>query len=106
VCSDTFDHTSQLRFLETRFGVEVPNLSEWRRRTTGDLTSTLHWDSRQTSVPALPPTSEDDPLIASECQASQLVEFNVPNPPDLVPTSQAMPVQESGRARRITTGLP
>src|SRR5262249_36199922 len=30
VCSDTFDHTSLLRFLETRFGVEVPNLSVWR----------------------------------------------------------------------------
>ena len=27
VCSDTFDHTSTLRFLETRFGAEVPNLS-------------------------------------------------------------------------------
>ena len=105
VCSDTFDHTSQLRFLETRFGVDVPNLSEWRRRTTGDLTSTLHWDSRQTSVPALPPTSEVDPLIASECQAPQLIEFNVANPPDLVPTSQQMPVQEPGTARRITTGL-
>jgi phospholipase C len=38
VCSDTFDHTSMLRFIETRFGVEVPNLSAWRRRVTGDLT--------------------------------------------------------------------
>ena len=27
LCSDVFDHTSLLRFLETRFGVEVPNLS-------------------------------------------------------------------------------
>ncbi len=27
VCSDTFDHTSLLRFLETRFGAEVPNLT-------------------------------------------------------------------------------
>ena len=26
LCSDTFDHTSLLRFLETRFGAEVPNL--------------------------------------------------------------------------------
>ena len=26
VCSDTFDHTSQLRFLETRFGVKAPNI--------------------------------------------------------------------------------
>src|SRR5512142_2334974 len=33
VCSDVFDHTSTLRLLETRFGVEVPNLSAWRRAT-------------------------------------------------------------------------
>jgi phospholipase C len=105
VCSDTFDHTSQLRFLETRFGVEVPNLSKWRRQTTGDLTSTLHWGSSQTSIPTLPATSEDDPVIASECQSSQLLETNIPNPPDLVPTSQEMPVQESGQARRIKAGL-
>ena len=42
VCSDTFDHTSQMRFLETRFGVKAPNISAWRRSVTGDLTSTLH----------------------------------------------------------------
>ena len=30
----TFDHTSLLRFLETRFGAEVPNLSSWRRSVT------------------------------------------------------------------------
>ena len=33
VCSDIFDHTSQLRFLETRFGVQAPNISAWRRKT-------------------------------------------------------------------------
>ena len=43
VCSDTFDHTSMLRFVETRFGVEVPNLSAWRRRVTGDLTSAFNF---------------------------------------------------------------
>src|SRR6202051_3793404 len=31
VSSALFDHTSVLRFLETRFGAEVPNLSAWRR---------------------------------------------------------------------------
>jgi phospholipase C len=31
VSHGTFDHTSLLRFLETRFGAEVPNLSSWRR---------------------------------------------------------------------------
>jgi phospholipase C len=43
VCPDTFDHTSTLRFLETRFRARVPNLSAWRRRTTGDLTSAFNF---------------------------------------------------------------
>jgi phospholipase C len=42
VCKDVFDHTSLLRFLETRFGAEVPNLTGWRRSATGDLTSALN----------------------------------------------------------------
>jgi phospholipase C len=43
VCSQTFDHTSTLRFLETRFRVRVPNLTAWRRRTTGDLTAAFNF---------------------------------------------------------------
>jgi phospholipase C len=43
LCSEQFDHTSLLRFLETRFGVEVPNLSEWRRANTGDLTNAFNF---------------------------------------------------------------
>jgi phospholipase C len=55
VCSDVFDHTSTLRFLETRFGVEVPNLSAWRRRVTGDLTSTFNFAAKpQYGRPSLP----------------------------------------------------
>lgn len=46
VCPDTFDHTSLLRFLETRFRVRVPNLSVWRRQTTGDLTSAFNFGAR------------------------------------------------------------
>jgi phospholipase C len=46
VCSDTFDHTSMLRFVETRFGVEVPNLSAWRRRVTGDLTGAFNFAAK------------------------------------------------------------
>jgi phospholipase C len=45
VCSNTFDHTSTLRFLEARFGAKVPNLSHWRRRHTGDLTSAFNFDA-------------------------------------------------------------
>ncbi len=44
VCSDTFDHTSQLAFLAERFGVDGTvdsNLSTWRQGTVGNLTSAL-----------------------------------------------------------------
>jgi len=33
VATDVFDHTSTLRLIETRWGVEVANLSAWRRAT-------------------------------------------------------------------------
>jgi len=46
VCPDTFDHTSILRFLETRFRARVPNLSTWRRKVTGDLTRALNFAAR------------------------------------------------------------
>ncbi len=38
VSSQVFDHTSVIRFLETRFGVAEPNISPWRRTVCGDLT--------------------------------------------------------------------
>ncbi|KBI22269.1 phospholipase C 4 [Mycobacterium tuberculosis MAL020160] len=52
---DTFDHTSQLRLLETRFGVPVPNLTAWRRSVTGDMTSTFNF--------AVPPNSSWPNLV-------------------------------------------
>lgn len=45
VCSQVFDHTSPLQFLErylshkTGVKVEEPNISQWRRAVCGDLTS-------------------------------------------------------------------
>jgi phospholipase C len=60
LCPDTFDHTSTLRFLETRFGVEVPNLSKWRRQHTGDLTSAFNFAaSPRPAAPSLPTPSPD-----------------------------------------------
>jgi len=102
VCSDTFDHTSQLRFLETRFDVKAPNISNWRRRSTGDLTSTLHVGSSDMSVPTLPTTAgSSDPRVAGECSASQLLSINVSTSPYPVPTDQSMPTQEQGRGRPV-----
>ena len=39
VNSQVFDHTSVIRFLETRFGIHEANISPWRRAVCGDLTS-------------------------------------------------------------------
>jgi len=52
VCSDVFDHTSLIRFIEARFGVHEPNISPWRRRTCGDLTTAFRFASGPSSYPA------------------------------------------------------
>ncbi|MFE0926238.1 phosphocholine-specific phospholipase C [Streptomyces mutabilis] len=61
VCSETFDHTSVIRFMERRFGVREPNISPWRRTVCGDLTSAFDF-SRKDSRPArLPDTDAYEP---------------------------------------------
>jgi phospholipase C len=57
IATEVFDHTSQLQLIAKRFGVEVPNVSAWRRKTVGDLTSTLFRSKHDASVPKLPKTS-------------------------------------------------
>ena len=60
VSSETFDHTSVIRFLEARFGVMEPNISPWRRAVCGDLTSTLDFrtPNREPRPPAMPATRD------------------------------------------------
>jgi phospholipase C len=105
VSSDTFDHTSVLRFLEKRFGAEVPNLSAWRRRTTGDLTSAFNFAAPNRSVPPLPSPSLSDPrVLGSDCSTQApgfgsstfptVAGYPLPAPP------QAPPGQEPGSPRR------
>ena len=95
ICSETFDHTSQLRFIEERFGVRAPNLSEWRRKTVGDLTATLHMKRSDTSVPSLPPTRDDPGYIAQKgCTQGDLLEVSTDQPVYPLPEHQQMPTQE------------
>ena len=51
VCSETFDHTSLIRFIEARFGVDEPNITPWRRAVCGDLTSAFDFESTSDHVP-------------------------------------------------------
>jgi phospholipase C len=92
--SDTFDHTSTLRFIETRFGVPVPNLSAWRRSATGDLTSALALGRAPIKAkPFLPAAPLTEPQVDAEVIANALLgtfDEGIPYPP---PTSNAMPSQ-------------
>ena len=93
VCGTTFDHTSTLKLLEARFGVEVPNLSKWRRETVGDMTTAFGFDA---------PPRLDIPNMPETEQALKLVERRVMElPPPTLPTTQSLPRQEPGsRPRR------
>jgi phospholipase C len=97
IASGVFDHTSQLRFLEERFGVRAPNISAWRRRHAGDLTAALHMGGADVSAPVLPSTADDQQanVMAQGCSESDILEINnnMPNYP--VPVHQSMPRQET-----------
>jgi phospholipase C len=96
IASEVFDHTSQLKLISERFGIEVPNVSAWRRKTVGDLTSTLFQSKADKSVPKLPKTSI---VFADSGPASfpnQWTEGGGFGP--RVPTKQRMPNQRGGSA--------
>jgi phospholipase C len=57
VSSQSFDHTSVLQFLEQVTGVREPNISPWRRRTFGDLTSAFRFGEPPAALPPLPSTA-------------------------------------------------
>ena len=103
VASEVHDHTSQLRFLEERFGVRAPNISHWRRKHSGDLTSTLHMAKRDVSVPQLPSTAGDVPadVMMQGCTEGDILEISDNQPAYPVPHHQVMPSQEPGRPRRV-----
>ena len=100
VSSEVFDHTSLLRFIETRFGVTVPNLSAWRRSVTGDLTGALALSQTPTtSVPSLPATSLGETSVAEQAVLNALagtLDVGIPYP---IPTTNSMPSQETTPAR-------
>lgn len=81
VCSQTFDHTSVLQFLEKRFGVTEPYISKWRRAICGDLTSAF--DFSRTPDASVEQIAVPEPL-------------DTLHHPYQVPEPQVMPVQEPG----------
>jgi len=91
VNSQVFDHTSLIRLIERRFGVMSPNITDWRRTVTGDLTSAFNFASPNERVPELPGTAAYQPLPQDVAAATRFPDY-VPN----VPANQSVPEQEHG----------
>ena len=95
VVSDVFDHTSQLMLVAARFGLEVPNVSAWRRKTVGDLTSALFSGSYHAGPPRLPAPALPPQTFTGDCSVvNQDTETGGAAPS--VPTRQRMPNQRGG----------
>ncbi|WP_137928372.1 phosphocholine-specific phospholipase C [Cupriavidus sp. 2SB] len=78
VNSQVFDHTSVLRFLEQRFGVLEPNISDYRRAVCGDLTSAFNFVNPNNEVlPTLPSRTKTS---ADAVRAAQQALAQVPLP--------------------------
>ncbi|MDX5935990.1 phosphocholine-specific phospholipase C [Acidithiobacillus thiooxidans] len=91
VCSEVFDHTSVIRFIEKRFGVSEPNITPWRRAICGDLTSAFDFsrpDERKVSLPS-----------TTNYVATVHHEFTLPAPEVPEHTESIIP-QESGLRKR------
>lgn len=95
VNSQIFDHTSVLRFLEARFGVEAPLVTPWRRSVCGDLTSVFDFANPDTVWTASLPETEN---YLKETRHSCTL------PPPKIPVLQTFPVQEAGQ--RPARSLP
>ena len=87
VCSETFDHTSLIRFIEQRFGVDEPNITPWRRAVFGDLTSAFDFESVSDTLPKLPSVAAYKP---DTDQVTPLSYHPVP------PATGSVPTQEPG----------
>ncbi|MEO5688763.1 MAG: phospholipase C, phosphocholine-specific [Burkholderiaceae bacterium] len=94
VCSEVFDHTSLIRFVERRFGLgdgklHETNISPWRRAVTGDLVSAFNFADPNTARASLPATAAYTPPDADRH----------PDWIPALPTSNALPAQERGLRR-------
>ncbi len=89
VCSEVFDHTSTLRFLEKRFGVMEPNISDWRRAVCGDLTSAFDFKSPNPDSTSL--------VLPDTADYVERVARSLASPSLKIPAQQAPSLQDAGQ---------
>ncbi|MBO0730645.1 MAG: DUF756 domain-containing protein [Acidimicrobiaceae bacterium] len=100
VAKETFNHTSVIQFMEvftTALGKPAicPNISAWRRSVSGDLTSAIDFTSFDTSLPALPNTTDLVDVVDTDAI--------LPDPTEPAPGQQTVPVQRVSGQLKIRT---
>jgi phospholipase C len=95
VNSEVFDHASLGLFLEKRFNVTIPGITNWHRSVSGDLTSAF--DFERPNDPTLPPLPDMSNWAQIEAQSKTL-------PTATAPASPAALYQEPGT--RYSRALP
>lgn len=93
VCSEPFDHTSALQFLKKLTGVKEPNISEWRRKAFGDMTSALRFDEKKARPPELPDIVNG--LVRARFETAYLPKPTLPG------AEQSLPSQEKGERNQV-----
>ncbi|MBB2164472.1 phospholipase C, phosphocholine-specific [Gluconacetobacter sp. 1b LMG 1731] len=88
ICSQLFDHTSVLRFLERRFGVMEPNISPWRRAVCGDLLSAFDFSRPTADIPLTFPHIRDTQSRIARSLAGRAF---------AIPATQRQPRQMAGQ---------
>lgn len=96
VCSEVFDHTSVIRFLEARFAVREPNITPWRRAVCGDLTAAFDFASHRSRRLDLPSTSGYRDMVYQQAKL----------PAPQVPERQAIEILAQERGVRPARALP
>lgn len=89
VCSQLFDHTSVLQFMERCFGVREPNISTWRRSVCGDLTSVFDF--------ALPTQSRIALQLPETADFRERIARSHAGVANAIPKEQTPTTQMSGR---------
>ncbi|WP_431824161.1 phosphocholine-specific phospholipase C [Burkholderia sp. F1] len=104
-CSEVFDHTSVIRFIEKRFVDDHPdvyetNITPWRRAVCGDLSSAF--DFAGDADRAVPPALLDLTATKAQLDNAYWVQYYLAKPsyPASYPAENApLPVQEPGQRK-------
>ena len=110
VCSEVFDHVSTIKFMEKRFGVMEPNISDWRRAISGDLTSAFDFKTPNADLTKLNLPSTDD-YKARLAHAASQPSLKIPEiqtaggQPTIQRPARALPYAINANARQVKRDL-